>query len=68
MSGKFNSLNANENLQDKWQDLSNNLNSLATDGKKKDVKSWKTVGIYNNNIHMSAVRKALSIYCAQNHL
>lgn len=35
VSGKFNTINANENLQQKWEDLSNYLNSLSTDGKKK---------------------------------
>jgi len=34
--GKFNSMNANENVQKKWNQLSEYLNSLATDGKKKD--------------------------------
>lgn len=44
-SGKFNTMNANESLQNNWENLSTYLNSLSTDGKKKDVKSWKTVSI-----------------------
>ncbi|KYN21089.1 hypothetical protein ALC57_06544, partial [Trachymyrmex cornetzi] len=41
-SGKFNMMNAKENLDGSWEDLCSYLNSLATDGKQKDVKSWKT--------------------------
>ncbi|XP_077266130.1 uncharacterized protein LOC143899610 isoform X1 [Temnothorax americanus] len=41
-TGKFNSINGNENAQDSWNELATLLNSLAPDGKKKDVKSWKT--------------------------
>jgi len=42
-SGKFNIMNAKENLQGCWEDLCNYLNSLSSDGKQKDIKSWKTV-------------------------
>lgn len=48
-TGKFTGMNANENMQEKWEQLSEYLNSLATDGKKKDVRSWKTVSIYDIN-------------------
>lgn len=44
-SGKFNTMNANENIQDSWENLSQYLNSLSTDGKQKDIKSWKNVSI-----------------------
>ncbi|GAB1864069.1 hypothetical protein CAJAP_05148 [Camponotus japonicus] len=40
-SGKFSTMNANENMQDSWEALADYLNSLSTDGKKKDVRSWK---------------------------
>lgn len=44
-TGKFTSMNANINIQEKWEQLTKYLNSLATDGKKKDIKSWKTVSM-----------------------
>jgi len=48
-SGKFSTMNANENMQDSWEALADYLNSLSTDGKKKDVRSWKNVSKYNTN-------------------
>lgn len=44
-TGKYNTLNGKENFDQGWNDLATYLNSLSTDGKIKDVKSWKTVSI-----------------------
>lgn len=44
---KFTTMNAKEHLQGSWEELTDSLNSLVPNGKAKDVKSWKTVNIYN---------------------
>lgn len=40
-------MNSNIQLQGSWEDLATFLNSLGQNGKEKDVKSWKTVSIYD---------------------
>jgi len=55
-------MNANENVQEKWNQLSEYLNSLATDGKKKDVKSWKTVSIYTLTFFISCLIFSILFY------
>lgn len=42
-NNKFVGLHGKENIDGSWEDMTNYLNSLTTDGKSKDVKSWKTV-------------------------
>lgn len=48
-SNKFLGLHGKENLDGSWEDMASYLNSLATDGRTKDVKSWKTVCSRINN-------------------
>ena len=45
-TNKFIGLHGKENIDGSWEEMANHLNSLATDSKVKDVKSWKTVRIH----------------------
>lgn len=46
-TGKFNTLNGKENFEEGWNSLAH-LNSLSTDGKIKDTRSWRTVCIQSH--------------------
>lgn len=57
-SGKFITMNSNIQLQGSWEDLATFLNSLGQNGKEKDVKSWKTVSIYDTGYLTTVGRKS----------
>lgn len=57
-SGKFTTLNSHVQLKGSWEDLATFLNSLGPNGKEKDVKSWKTVSIYNTGCSATGERKS----------
>lgn len=42
-TGKFKTLHGNAELRGSWEQLVEQLNKMAKDGKSKDVKSWKAV-------------------------